>query len=89
MSTTAEKIAVMQAFEDGKEIQYKEQYSTAWLGAATPNWDWRYLEYRIKPEPREPRVIYVGFTVDGTEPLEIYKEHYADLIKFREVIEDE
>lgn len=53
--TTAEKIAVMQAYENGDEIEarvfkFKEN---AWfsLNNLTPAWDWSTQDYRVKPKP--------------------------------------
>lgn len=50
MTTTAEKIAVMQAFEDGKEIEHSAN-GVFWGQSQTPTWNWEALHYRIKPEP--------------------------------------
>lgn len=50
--TTAEKIAVMQAYIDGKKIEY--YYGTSqWKECIVePSWDWSSCAYRIKPEPK-------------------------------------
>lgn len=58
MSTTAEKISIMQAFEDGQKIEY---YGVAgkWLRASTPNWDWETLDFRIKLEQVKPREFWI------------------------------
>ena len=51
MKTTKEKIEVMQAFEDGREIQRKCWDSNTWLNshsAPEPDWDWLTWDYRIK-----------------------------------------
>ena len=50
--TTAEKIAVMQAFEEGKKIEIDIQdgrgfHCLGWI----PNWNWEENDYRIKPQP--------------------------------------
>jgi len=48
---TKEKIAVMQAWLDGKEIQVKGYRDGIWYGiAGEPNWTWGDNIYRIKPE---------------------------------------
>lgn len=55
LMTTQEKIAVMQAYVDGKQIQIRT--SKGWIDfyiTAEPSWNWRDFEYRIKPEPKEP-----------------------------------
>ena len=43
-----EKIAVMQAFADGKEIEFN--WGGGWQLCPKPAWDWSKLNYRIKPE---------------------------------------
>ena len=55
MKTTKEMIEVMQAFEDGKQIQvcYKGVW-TDWVLGGAPIWDWIEADYRVKPEPKEP-----------------------------------
>jgi hypothetical protein len=45
-------IAVMQAYADGKEIQYRRIGNGEW-DDCKPRWDWAACEYRVKPEPRE------------------------------------
>lgn len=47
---TAERIKVMQAFVDGKQIQYKDG-DGKWKDIKDPIWS-RANEYRIKPEPK-------------------------------------
>ena len=46
---TADYIKVMQAYVEGKQIQYKDD--EAWIDIDDPDWDWHNWEYRIKPEP--------------------------------------
>lgn len=54
VKTTAEKIAVIQAFEDGKRVQTKPVNSELhWMDSSNPSWNWVNINYRIKPEPRE------------------------------------
>lgn len=52
--TTKEKIAVMQAFLEGKPIQYKlaTGSDTDWVRNDEPRWDWEHCIYRIKPQPK-------------------------------------
>jgi len=49
--TTEEKIAVMQAFVDGKTIQAMDHGYADWDDCPRPVWDWFMTDYRIKPEP--------------------------------------
>lgn len=64
MKTTKEKIEVMQAYIDGKEIEIKKLTDTAsWVKIISsnknePEWDWRNFDYRIKS--REPRRVWVS-----------------------------
>ena len=46
---TADYIKVMQAYVEGKQIQYKDD--EVWIDIDDPGWDWHNWEYRIKPEP--------------------------------------
>jgi len=65
---TKEMIEVMQAFEDGKEVQsrYSEsELGADWFEASDPCWDWDEFEYRIKPEPKE---VWVN-EYDGLRPV--------------------
>lgn len=50
---TAEKIKVMQAYLEGKQLQVKYQNHQLWGNHADtePYWDWRIYDYRIKPTP--------------------------------------
>lgn len=55
--TTKEKIVVMQAYEDGKKIQWliKGEYEDNWKDISPsrePIWNWPECDYRIKPEPK-------------------------------------
>lgn len=47
---TVERIKVMQAFVDGKQIQYKES-DGKWKDVKDPMW-FSVNEYRIKPKPK-------------------------------------
>jgi len=48
---TIEAIRVMQAFVDGKEVEYKHRGTVEWDTITTPHWNWINCEYRIKPTP--------------------------------------
>ena len=50
---TKEMIEVMQAFEDGKKIEFRERGSRTWKPDENPEWDWSGIEYRIAPEPKK------------------------------------
>lgn len=49
---TAERIEIMQAFVDGKQIEFKDSMGR-WCEAKNPLWNWdSKREYRIKREPK-------------------------------------
>lgn len=64
MKTTKEKIAVMQAFEDGKKIEYATLSCNDWEFNDSPKWDWFRCDYRIAAEPKlrpwKPEEVPVG-----------------------------
>ena len=47
---TIEAIRVMQAYVDGKEVEYQIR-GGHWVAAMPPNWNWPNTQYRIKPTP--------------------------------------
>jgi hypothetical protein len=47
---TIEAIRIMQAFVDGKELEY-ERPDGIWMLIKNPCWNWNTQEYRIKPTP--------------------------------------
>lgn len=50
--TTEEKIEVMKAFTEGKQIQFLSHETNQWEDVRQyPLWDWPHYEYRVKPEP--------------------------------------
>lgn len=50
---TVEMIKVMQAYEDGVEIEWSSFLGGAWHSAGNPTWDWSHYTYRIKKQPRD------------------------------------
>lgn len=61
--TNQEIIAVIQAYEDGKVVQY-EAYTGEWYSVKTPEWNFQKWSYRVKPEPEPPRYEPFGFEDD-------------------------
>ena len=59
MTTITEKIAIMQAFDEGKPIEYRTKHngpSRDWCWTPQPAWDWDKKEYRItaiQPKPKK------------------------------------
>lgn len=68
MDTTREKIAVMQAFENGKVIEFKYSGNYSWTDYRKTEgecgWCWDECSYRIKPqtveEAAECHVVKIG-----------------------------
>lgn len=48
---TIEAIRVMQAFVDGKEVEWNYRGIERWETIISPKWNWIDNEYRIKPTP--------------------------------------
>lgn len=92
-----EKIAVMQAFADGKEVEYKNNFPGAagsWVGISSPMWDWGSCDYRVKREPRRMYARYnnegqVGSRGGNKEIIEANIRRYGgELVEFVEVIKE-
>jgi hypothetical protein len=49
----------IKAWADGAEIQHRNiKGDRDWVAVNNPTWD-SYMEYRIKPQPKEPQYLYV------------------------------
>lgn len=53
------KIGVMQAFKEGKTIQYQLKDGQHWFTSPDPEWNWGKYIYRVKPEPKEDWVFEI------------------------------
>lgn len=47
-----ECIKVMQAYVEGKQIQYVDSETEDWSDIESPIWNWDSYDYRIKPGPK-------------------------------------
>ena len=56
MKTLQEKIAVMQAAAEGKQIQSMIPDCSNWVDTNNPSWDWSTFDYRVKPE-QKPKTL--------------------------------
>ena len=68
----------IKAWADGAEIEWcymAEPFGT-WQTVTSPNWDSTNLEYRIKPQPKEPQYLYV-YHQEGKGPEIGYAPHEA------------
>lgn len=63
---TKQAIKIMQAYADGKEIDFKDKDTDKWIyndnKPAIYSWNWQHYDYRIKPESH-----YVPFTFEDRE----------------------
>lgn len=99
MKTLKEKIAVMQAALDGKEIdQSRKAYADGeWIRCYDPktlNFNWEKYDYRIKPKPLECWVnTYDGNISQGydteNDARAVKINHVQRTVKMREVIEND
>ena len=82
---TKEKIAVMQAYEDGKVCQIRtrnveDEWSDFQKNAQTnTGWNWERYDYRIKPEEKKPKYRDIpivqgdsGRLRAGDHPIDVY-----------------
>lgn len=97
--TNDEIIAVVTAHKNGKQIQYNRSPDNVWTDARDnqPGWNFFEFNYRVKPEPRELRIVQ---RPDGTlcltpacvncgEPTKEEFERGFRLITFREILTNE
>lgn len=49
MRTTKGMIGIMQAYEDGRDIQYLLNGTKNWVDAPKPCWNWYQFDFRVKP----------------------------------------
>lgn len=74
--STAEKIKVMQAYLEGKQLQVRYHGHPTWGDHADPEplWDWRIYDYRIKPSVR----FKVFISGNGTNWVHVSSFHLKD-----------
>lgn len=97
MKTTKEMIEVMQAFVDGKSVEYQMLGDEVWHERRVEEqwdsyWNWGDYDYRIKKMPRECWVnVYDGYFGNAWETKEEADEaagkSRTDCLRVREVIE--
>ena len=87
MKTIQEKIAVMQAFAEGKTIEYSiiSDKLEDWIITESPFWDWIRIDYRVKEEPKQPE--YIPFTFEDAEfligkPVKHKKDSWVEVITY-------
>ena len=85
MTTLDEKIKVMQAYKNGKTIEYKEGREKNWKTTNTPAWDWYNWDYRIKEEPKKKVKLYqvlLKYVTDYHISLKFFKTEQEAIYHF-------
>lgn len=73
IKTAKEYLEIMQAFIDGKEIEFKiDSYKGIWKDCITPRWDFTSYKYRIKP----------------SEPEDVNTEELFEVIYYCEIMKE-
>jgi hypothetical protein len=62
----------IKAWADGAEIEYRNIKDIEWNLSHTPHWWNVVIEYRIKPQPKEPQYLY-AYKVNA-KIVELYDE---------------
>ena len=74
---TIEMMGIMQAFVDGRHVQYRERHhGSPWydMNFIDPLWDFKANEYRIKPEESNPAYdVYIKLTTEQVSQIFIKK----------------
>lgn len=86
-----ELLPVIQAFAEGKEIEFKHKEGDEWFTQDYYVWDEDY-EYRIKPEPREWYINIYDSDDSYMHNTKIQADNMGkgriECIKVREILED-
>lgn len=78
MKTTQERINLINEYHNGKPIQFRLKGNPVWHNLNNPpNWDFKFYEYRVKPEDAEENTM--------KNPLEELKEKLESLNKTMEL----
>lgn len=72
---TMEKIKVMLAFDEGKQIEYCYGTRTDWKETQHPQWDWMNTNYRVKPIT--PRKFVRWFLETETNVSRMYGPYHS------------
>jgi len=71
----------IKAWADGLTIQYKDENFPNWIDILYPDWDTKsYIEFRIKPLPKEPQYLYVYYRGNGEYKFESVNAHWNGLL---------
>ena len=78
MKAIQEMVDIMQAYQEGKQIQIYDKIHKQWWVDCEPNWNWGLHEYRIKPEPE-----FAPFE-SAEEFLEAQRKHGAKIKRIKD-----
>jgi len=85
MKTTKEKITIMEAFDNGAEIEVAVFGGTVWTTSECPSWNWIDCDYRVKETPKfwEPKnceeAWYIS-SITGVEyPTNVRHNSYGNI----------
>ena len=72
VTTTKEKIEIMQAYERGEQIQIYDSIHNEWKDIKIPSWDWIASDYRVKSKFHDGDILFLE---DTHSWIFIYKEN--------------
>lgn len=81
MTTTAEKITIMQAFNEGKRIEYRTKRigpEHEWAWTTPPSWDWDKKEYRIAAIQPKPKTKLYAYLIEHENKTTSYLALFTD-----------
>lgn len=61
----------IKAWADGTEIEYRYGLELRWLSISNPDWNGNIYEFRIKPQPKHPKYLYVYLNSEGYYELDV------------------
>lgn len=78
--TIDQQIAVMQAFKEGKTIEYKNKAHDGWSVNSDPAWNFDDYDYRVKPEPNPTKYKPFSFKDDLVGKVVVLQNMYKAII---------
>ena len=91
MKTLKEMMKVMEHFDNGGKVEFKDKSIDGWNGDNSPDWNWAFYEYRIKQEPKTDwlktgwvkekagaKYMITGYDEDNGQPYKIDGVWYSE-----------
>ncbi len=63
----------IKAWADGAEIECRHRDCQEWMEKKHPEW-WENMDYRIKPQPKEPQYLHAVLLTNGNIKIGTYGE---------------